>query len=180
MTPGWHEAFNCQKYPAYTEYLPPRHKFHSISLYDHLFSRYKVDKSQKCTEWLQALNCQKYLAYIEYSPLRSEYHSVLFYEQPLSRYKIVVENRKCTEWLQNDFKHLTVKSTLHTLNTHNWDPNFTPFRSTVARFPDNWDFWFLIGYNDDFQKIFKTQKLKISKLQKRYFCEDHWEENSRS
>ncbi len=29
----------------------------------------------------------------------------------------VSENRKCTEWPQTELKHLTVKSTLYTLNT---------------------------------------------------------------
>ena len=30
----------------------------------------------------------------------------------------VCKNRKCTEWPQNDRKHLSVKNTLYTLNTH--------------------------------------------------------------
>ena len=47
----------------------------------------------------------------------------------------IVENRKCTEWPQNDHKTLTVKSTLNTLSTHRQGPNFGPFRSTVSRFP---------------------------------------------
>ncbi len=44
----------CQKYPVYIKYLPPRYKFLSVSLYDQLFSRYKVvenQQNQKCT-WL--------------------------------------------------------------------------------------------------------------------------------
>ncbi len=46
--------------------------------------------------------------------------------------------------------------------------NFTPFCSTIARFPDNWGFWFLhrlqcwIWYFR--KKIIKNQKLKISKI----------------
>ncbi len=34
------------------------------------------------------------------------------YDQPFLRYK-AVENQKCTEWPQNDMKHLTLKSTLY-------------------------------------------------------------------
>ncbi len=47
-----------------------------------------------------------------------------------------------TQWPQNDLNHWSVKSTLCTLNTHPQGPNFTPFRSTVTCFPDNWGFWF--------------------------------------
>ncbi len=47
---------------------------------------------------------------------------------------MVVKNRKCTEWPQNDFKHLTVKSTLYTVNTHPQGPNCTPFCSTISQF----------------------------------------------
>ncbi len=48
----------------------------------------------------------------------------------------VAENRKCTEWPQTELKHLTVKITLHTLNTYPRGSNFGPFRSTVSRFRD--------------------------------------------
>ena len=69
---------------------------------------------------------------------------------------------------QNNLKHLTVKSTLHTLNTNPKDPNFTPFRSTIASFPENWVFLFIhrlqwwIWYFG--KKILKNQKPKISKI----------------
>ncbi len=43
--------------------------------------------------------------------------------------------RKCTERPQIEL-HLTVKSTLYTLYTYPWGPNFAPFRSTISRF---WD-----------------------------------------
>ncbi len=33
MTPEWLKPLNCQKYPVYTEYSPPRPEFHSVSLY---------------------------------------------------------------------------------------------------------------------------------------------------
>ena len=35
-----------------------------------------------------------------------------------------------------NLKHLTVKSTLYTLNTYPRGPNFDPFRSMVSRFRD--------------------------------------------
>ncbi len=41
-------------------------------------------------------------------------------------------NRKCTEWSQNNLKHLIDKSTLHTLNIHQRDPNFTLSRSKTS------------------------------------------------
>ncbi len=48
----------------------------------------------------------------------------------------VSKNQKCTEWPQTELSHLTVKSTLYTLNTYPYGPNFRPFRSTTSRF---WD-----------------------------------------
>ncbi len=50
MTPEWPYALNCQKGPVYTEYSPLRPKFHSISLYDQPFSRYRLFENRKCTE----------------------------------------------------------------------------------------------------------------------------------
>ena len=37
---------------------------------------------------------------------------------------------------RDDLKHLTVKRTVHALNTHPRGPNFTPFRSTTNHFRD--------------------------------------------
>ncbi len=75
---------------------------------------------------------------------------------------------KCTEWPQNDLELKKAKGTLYMLKYYPRVPNFTPFCSTIARFPDNWGFWFLhrlqwwIWY---FRKRFvKNQKLKISKI----------------
>ena len=112
-----------------------------------------------------------------------KFSSVSLYNQPFSRYKIV-ENRKCTEWPQNELETWAVKSTLYALNTYPWGPNFTPFHSTVAPFWVNRSFWFsymLRWWTWTFQtkqKIIKNWKLKISKLPNRFFFENHWEENS--
>ena len=46
------------------------------------------------------------------------------------------ENQKCTEWPQTELEHLAVKSTLCTLNTYPWGPNFGPFCSTISCFRD--------------------------------------------
>ncbi len=46
------------------------------------------------------------------------------------------QNQKCTKWPQTELEHLTVKSTLYTLNTYLWGPNFGPFRPTASRFRD--------------------------------------------
>ncbi len=48
----------------------------------------------------------------------------------------VGENRKCTERPQIELEHLTVKSTLYTLNTYPRAPNVGPFRSTISHFRD--------------------------------------------
>ncbi len=57
------------------------------------------------------------------------------YDQRFSRYK-VAKNQKCTEWPQTELEHLTVKSTLFTLNIYSRGPNIGPFRSTINRFRD--------------------------------------------
>ena len=53
----------------------------------------------------------------------------------MQHYK-VPENQKCTQWPQNELEHLTVKSTLYTLNTYPWGPNCGPFHSTISHFRD--------------------------------------------
>ena len=158
-----------KSYPVYTECSPPKPKI-SISFALRL-AVFEVQDYQKLEmywmtpEWPSAFNCQKYPVYIHLilTP-RPKLHSFSLCYHPFSRNKIV-ENRKCTEWPQNDLNHLTVTSALYTLNTYPGGPNFNPFRCTVARFPltffvFNWGFWFPIGYNDEYKKIVKTQKLK--------------------
>ncbi len=70
------------------------------------------------------LTDKSYPTHTEYSAPRSKFQSVLHYDQPFSRYKII-KNRNLTKWLRNDLKHLTVNSTLYTLNTHPLFPQFT-------------------------------------------------------
>ncbi len=56
VTPNWTWTLNSQKYLMYTEHLPLRPRFWSISLYDQPFPRYKlykVGKNRKCNDWPQ-------------------------------------------------------------------------------------------------------------------------------
>ncbi len=78
---------------------------------------------------------KKYNVHTECSPLRPKFHPNSLYAQAFSSYK-VVENRKGTEWPQNDLNYLSIKGTLYTLITHPCGPNFAPFRSTIGRFRD--------------------------------------------
>ncbi len=73
---------------------------------------------------------------------------------------------------------INCKRALYTLDTHPRGPNFTPFRSTGARFPANWGFWFphrVQWWNLEIRLELATQNCKNPK---QYFCEDNWEENS--
>ncbi len=55
--------------------------------------------------------CQKYTVCTKCSCPSIKFHSVSFYDQPFSRYMHkLVETWTCTEWPQNDLKHLTDKS----------------------------------------------------------------------
>ena len=79
------------------------------------------------------------------------FYSVSLYDQSFSRYK-VVENPKRPEWPQNDITHLSVKSSLYTLNTHP-DVQISllfALRSLVFRIIEV--FAFPIGYNGEIQK----------------------------
>ncbi len=80
------------------------------------------------------------------------------------------ENRKCTEWPQKDLELKKAKGTQYIYYNKPPVPNLTPFCSTIARFPDNWGFWFLHRLQWwiwNFRKKFvKNQKLKISKIPK--------------
>ena len=62
--------------------------------------------------------------------LKLKFWSVSLYSHLFSRYK-VAENRK---WPQIEFEHLTVKSSLYTLNTYLTSPKFAPSCSAISRF----------------------------------------------
>ncbi len=58
--------------------------------------------------------------------------------------------------------HISTSHRLPLIGTRfgNAFPNFSPFRSTIARFPDNWACWFLHRVNSEF-KIFEKKIFKI-------------------
>ncbi len=71
---------------------------------------------------------------------------------------------------QSELEHLTVKSTLYTLNNHPWGPNFGPFRSTANSFQD---IWHILSFPIDYhakrpkknrKKIAKNPKFEISQF----------------
>ncbi len=95
-----------------------------------------------------------------------QFHSVSLIEKPFLRYN-VVKNRKCTQWPQNDLNHLTVQSIYWTLTPEAQISLRFALRSLVFQIIEV--FGFLIGYNGEFQKFVKNQKLKISKIQNSTF-----------
>ncbi len=95
--------------------LTSRPKFRSVSLW------YKVVENRKCTKW----SC------IHWIQTPEAQISLCFSLRP-AVFEIPACG-KCTEWPQNDFKHLIVKCTLYTLNTNPRGPAFTLFRSTTSR-----------------------------------------------
>ncbi len=176
MTLEWPYPLNCQRYPVYTVHSPPRPKCHSVSLYDKPFSRYNVVENRKCTEWPQ--NDLKHLT-VKSTLYILNTHPKVKISLRFALRPAVFEIQCCrksefTEWPQNDLNHLAIKSTLYTMNIHPRGPTFTPFRSMVARYKNNWGFWLP---HRVFQKCVKNQKLKISNP-KQHFCEYHWEANS--
>ncbi len=74
------------------------------------------------------------------------------------------KNRKCTEHNaerpQNGFVCYKGKGSLYMFNYHPQAPNFTPFCSAIACFPDNWGFWFLYRLQWWIYKFQKKNRLK--------------------
>ena len=54
-----------------------------------------------------------------------------------------MESRKYTQWPQNDSECHKAKGSPNMWNCYPRVSNFTPFSSTIARFPDKSGFWFL-------------------------------------
>ncbi len=88
------------------------------------------------------------------------------------------------EWPQNDIEWYKTKGTPYMLNNYPWVPNFIPFCTKIALFPDNCFFFFFLllhRLHGKFEicekKIVKNPKTKISKILN-IFCEEHLEENS--
>ncbi len=64
-------------------------------------------------DWPWTLNSQKCPIYTKYVLPRPKCGFALLYDQPFSKYK-VVENRKCTDWPQNDLKFVRSKYCIYT------------------------------------------------------------------
>ena len=137
--PKWPQSLNCQKYPVYTQYPPPRVKFHSVSLYDEPFSRYKAVENPKCTKWpqndLKNLTVKSTRIHWIFTPetqilLRFALRPAVFRDTRLSK---IGNAPKIVEWAHS---HLNVKSTMYTLNTHPRGKTFTLLHSTTRRFRD--------------------------------------------
>ncbi len=79
------------------------------------------------------------------------------------------KKQNCTQWTQNDLKHLSLNSTLCTLFTHPEAQISLCFNLRSLVFQIIEVFGFPIGYNGEIQKFVKNQKLKISKLQNSTF-----------
>ena len=85
-------------------------------------------------------------------------------------FKIIFsEKSQVHQMTQNDLECYKAKGTIYMLNYDPWVPNFTPFCFTIARFPDNWAFFYFFDRLQwwiwNFQKkIMKNWKLKISKI----------------
>ncbi len=74
------------------------------------------------------------------------------------------KNRKYNGWPQSDLERYKARGTLYILNYCPPVPNFTPCRSTIARFPHNWVFLSPEGTMVNLKcpkKCFKTQNVRL-------------------
>ena len=162
MTPNWTWTLNSQNYSIYNEYLPQKPKFWRVSLYDKLLPRNKV-KNGKSSEWPQIELVHFAVKNIKYTlntyptgpscgPFRSpkQWQVLCMHERFSSEAKILVlfalrplffktQGRRKSEMHRmtpTELEHLTVKSTLYTLNTCPciaWGLNFGPFWNLNCR-----------------------------------------------
>ncbi len=155
---------------VYIEYLPPTPTFSSI-LRSAVFEieGYEISEMHRMiTDW--PLNCQKACRIHRIFTPKGHFLSVSPIRPAVSWYK-VVENRKCTEWLQSELWLNCQKytCTLYTLNTY---PRMPKYRSLLLDDP-----WLVFEMTAVFcfpfilqewtwnfrETIFKKWTLKISK-----------------
>ncbi len=136
-------TLNCPN-PVYTEYLPPKNKCWSVSLYGQPYSRYKVAENRKCTEWPQTFNTWLSKVHCIHWILIPEVQIFIDFALRPARFrdKMFSKIKNVPNDPQIDLDHLTDKSTPYPLNTFPWGPNFTPFRSMIATFGKIAVFWF--------------------------------------
>ncbi len=113
MTPKWTCTLQGHMCPLYVLLVSTNPTVHSVSLYDHPFSRYK-SFWDKCTEWPQiSLEPYKvklpYICIIGIPGSQISLRSVL--RPAVLIYRPVWD--KCTELPQNDLEHYNVKGTPH-------------------------------------------------------------------
>ena len=112
---------NRQRHNVYTEYPPPKHKFHSQTLlYDQPFSRYKLAKNRKYTEWplngLKHLTVKRTLYTLITHP--EAQISLRFAARPAVLKIHLAEIGNAPNDVRMTSNHLIVKRTLDTLNTY--------------------------------------------------------------
>ena len=114
----------------------------------------------------EAFNFHKYPVYAEYSSLMPKFNSVSLYDQPFSRCNIV-DNRKCTQWPQNDLKHLVSKvPCIHWILTPEVQISLGfALRSVFFQIIEV----FCFHNGEILKKLVKNQKLEISNIQKSTF-----------
>ncbi len=105
MTPERLQTLNSQKHNLYTEFLPRGPNF---TLFHYTTSRFRdkgcrnLEMPRMAPEWpFKHFTVKRVMNTLKIHPKTqiSLFHSTT-----------LVENRKCTEWPQNDLKHVTVKS----------------------------------------------------------------------
>ena len=142
MTSGWPKTWsvNCiQRIFATDAQILVR-----FALQPAVFLRNKVVKNWKYTEWPQ--DDLEHLTVKKKKKVPCIHWTFAPESQILNRFAVrasirfrgkVVENRKCTEWPQTDFEHLTDKGVpVYTEHLPTRGPNVGPFRYTISRF---WD-----------------------------------------
>ena len=142
MTSNWPRTCDCQTYPVYTKFLPPRPKFWSVSP-----AVFEIQGCRICTEWPQ--NDREYLKikihciqhgtlYIhstcprcpKFGPFRCRKPAVLEVQKCLKSEKSEM-HRATSGWY---WTHNYLQNPVHTKYLPSRSKSFFPFSSTPACF----------------------------------------------
>ena len=164
MTPNWTLTLNNQKYVIYTIYWPHTLKSWSRTSCFRDTRSSKIGNAPNDPKWTWTLNSQKYSTYRKY--LTPEVQILIRFALWLAVSEIQGrQNQKFTEWPQTELEHLTINTTLYTLNTYPWGPKFAPFCSTTSIFEDIAHFIIPIDYHvkrpNKEKKMSKIQNFKF-------------------
>ncbi len=101
--------------PHICYYCPRVPKFHSVSLYNHTFSRYRPfwDKCTKWPQWSWTPQGQMYPIYVLLVSMSPQI-SLSFILWP-AIFEIQAILRQCTKWPQNQSEYYKVKDTMYVL-----------------------------------------------------------------